>query len=73
VVVAVLSEVERAVVEILRERGGRGTLREIALELYKRGYSPRTTSNALYYLVLKGLVRRTGKGHYELAGGGDVE
>ena len=65
-----MSEVESAVVEILKERGGRATLREIAAELYKRGYSPRTTPNTLFYLTVKGLVRRAGKGVYELAEGG---
>ena len=67
-----MSEVESAVVEILKERGGRATLREIAAELYKRGYSPRTTPNTLFYLTVKGLVRRAGKGVYELAEGGDA-
>jgi uncharacterized membrane protein len=65
----VVSEVERAVLEALRERGGRATLRELAVELYKRGYSPRSLSNTLFYLTVKGLVRRAGKGLYELAGG----
>jgi len=62
----VVSEVERAVVEILRERGGRATLRELAVELHRRGYSPRSAHGALYYLAVKGLVRRAGKGVYEL-------
>lgn len=64
------SEVERAVVEILRERGGRATLRELAVELHRRGYSPRSAHGALYYLAVKGLVRRAGKGLYELVEGG---
>ena len=64
------SEVERAVVEILRERGGRATLRELAVELHRRGYSPRSAHGALYYLAIKGVVRRVGKGVYELAEGG---
>jgi len=64
--------VERAVVEILRERGGRATLRELAVELHRRGYSPRSAHGALYYLAVKGLVRRAGKGVYELAEGGDA-
>jgi uncharacterized membrane protein len=66
-VTPVLSEVERAVVEILKERGGRATFREIAVELHRRGYSPRTTPNTLFYLTVKGVVRRAGKGLYELA------
>jgi len=66
----VASEVERAVVEILRERGGRATLRELAVELHRRGYSPRSAHGALYYLAVKGLVRRAGKGLYELVEGG---
>jgi len=67
-----LSEVERHVIEIMRERGGRVAVREVAVELYKRGYSPRMASNTLYYLAVKGLVRRAGKGVYELAEtGGD--
>jgi Mn-dependent DtxR family transcriptional regulator len=65
---AVLTELEK-VVEILKERGGRATVREIAAELYRRGYSPRMASNTLYYLAIKGVVRRAGKGVYELAGG----
>jgi len=68
-----LSEVERAVVEILRERGGKATLREIAVGLHKRGYSPRTTPNTLFYLTVKGVVRRAGKGLYELAGGAEAK
>jgi uncharacterized membrane protein len=68
-VIPMLSEVERTVVEILREKGGRATVREVAAELYKRGYSPRMASNAFYYLAIKGVVRRAGKGVYELAGG----
>jgi Mn-dependent DtxR family transcriptional regulator len=71
-VIPMLSEVERTVVEILKERGGRATVREIAVELYRRGYSPRMASNTLYYLAVKGLVRRVGKGVYELAEGGDA-
>ena len=67
-----MSEVERAVVEILKERGGRAALRELAVELYKRGYSPRSLSNTLFYLTVKGLVRRVGKGVYELVEGGDA-
>jgi uncharacterized membrane protein len=63
----VASEVERAVLEVLRERGGRATLRELAVELHRRGFSPRMASNTLYYLAVKGLVRRAGKGVYELA------
>jgi hypothetical protein len=55
------------VVEILRERGGRATLREVAVGLHRRGYSPRSAHGALYYLAVKGLVRRVGKGLYELA------
>jgi len=55
-VIPVASEVERAVVEILRERGGRATLRELAVELHRRGYSPRSAHGALYYLAVKGLV-----------------
>ena len=62
-----LSEVERTVVEILKERGGRATVRELAVELYRRGYSPRMASNAFYYLTIKGVVRRVSKGVYELA------
>ncbi len=31
-----LTEVERQVVEILKERGGRATLKEVALELHRR-------------------------------------
>jgi uncharacterized membrane protein len=69
-VIPVASEVERAVVEILRERGGRATLRELAVELHRRGYSPRSAHGALYYLAVKGLVRRAGKGLYELVEGG---
>jgi predicted transcriptional regulator of viral defense system len=65
---AVLTELEK-VVEILKERGGRATVREVAAELYRRGYSPRMASNAFYYLAIKGVVRRAGKGVYELAGG----
>jgi uncharacterized membrane protein len=68
-VIPMLSEVERTVVEILRERGGRATLKEVAAELYRRGFSPRTTPNTLFYLTVKGVVRRAGKGVYELAGG----
>jgi repressor of nif and glnA expression len=68
-VIPMLSEVEMTVVEIMRERGGRATLREVAAELYKRGYSPRTTPNTLFYLTVKGVIRRAGKGTYELAGG----
>jgi uncharacterized membrane protein len=68
-VIPVASEVERAVLEALRERGGRATLRELAAELYRRGYSPRSAHGALYYLAVKGLVRRAGKGLYELSGG----
>jgi len=68
----VVSEVERAVVEILRERGGRATLRELAVELHRRGYSPRSAHGALYYLAVKGVVRRAGKGVYELVEGGDA-
>ncbi|MCC5990175.1 MAG: hypothetical protein LM558_01510 [Thermosphaera sp.] len=67
-----VSEVERAVVEILRERGGRATLRELAVELHRRGYSPRSAHGALYYLAVKGVVRRAGKGVYELVEGGDA-
>ena len=66
------SEVERAVLEALRERGGRAAFREIAVELHKRGYSPRSAHGALYYLAVKGVVRRAGKGVYELAEGGDA-
>jgi uncharacterized membrane protein len=69
-VLPMLSEVERAVVEILRERGGRATFRELAVELHRRGYSPRTTPNTLFYLTVKGVVRRAGKGVYELVEGG---
>jgi Mn-dependent DtxR family transcriptional regulator len=72
-VLPMLSEVERHVIEIMRERGGRATVREIAVELYKRGYSPRMASNTLYYLAVKGLVRRAGKGVYELVEGGDAK
>jgi len=68
----VASEVERAVLEALRERGGRAAFREIAVELHKRGYSPRSAHGALYYLTVKGVVRRAGKGLYELAEGGDA-
>jgi repressor of nif and glnA expression len=68
-----LSEVERVVVEILRERGGRASLREVAVELHKRGYSPRTTPNTMFYLTVKGVVRRAGKGVYELAEGGGTK
>ena len=67
------SEVERAVVEILRERGGRATLRELAVELHRRGYSPRSAHGALYYLAIKGVVRRAGKGLYELVGGAEAK
>ena len=63
-----LSEVERTVVEIMREKGGRATVREVAAELYRRGFSPRTTPNTMFYLAVKGVVRRAGKGVYELAG-----
>ena len=66
------SEVEKAVLEALRERGGRAAFREIAVELHKRGYSPRSAHGALYYLAVKGVVRRAGKGVYELAEGGDA-
>jgi uncharacterized membrane protein len=66
-VIPMLSEVEKAVVEILKERGGRATLKEVATELYRRGFSPRTTPNTLFYLTVKGVVRRAGKGVYELA------
>jgi uncharacterized membrane protein len=66
---AVLTELEKAVVEILRERGGRATLKEVAVELHKRGYSPRSAHGALYFLTVKGVVRRAGKGVYELAEG----
>jgi uncharacterized membrane protein len=69
-VIPVASEVERAVLEALRERGGRATLRELAVELHKRGFSPRSAHGALYYLAVKGLVKRAGKGTYELAEGG---
>jgi predicted transcriptional regulator len=65
----VASGAEEAVVEILKEKGGKTTYREIAAELYRRGFSPRTTSNTLFYLTVKGVVRRAGKGVYELAGG----
>jgi hypothetical protein len=68
-VIPVASEVERAVVEILREKGGKTTFKEIAVELHKRGYSPRSAHGALYYLAVKGLVKRAGKGLYELSGG----
>jgi uncharacterized membrane protein len=71
-VIPVASEVERAVLEALRERGGRATLRELAAELYRRGYSPRSAHGALYYLAVKGLVKRAGKGVYELAGGAEA-
>ena len=67
------SEVERAVLEALRERGGRAAFREIAVELHKRGYSPRSAHGALYYLAVKGVVRRAGKGVYELAGGAEAK
>jgi hypothetical protein len=66
---AVLTELERKVVEILRERGGRATLKEVAVELHRRGYSPRSAHGALYYPAVKGVVRRAGKGVYELAEG----
>jgi Mn-dependent DtxR family transcriptional regulator len=73
-VIPMLSEVERTVVEILKGRGGRATVREVAVELYKRGYSPRMASNTFYYLTVKGVVRRAGKGLYELTeGGGDAK
>ena len=68
-----MSEVERAVVEILKERGGRATVREVAAELYRRGFSPRTTPNTMFYLTVKGVVRRAGKGVYELAGGAEAK
>jgi uncharacterized membrane protein len=71
-VIPVASEVERAVLEALRERGGRATVRELAAELYKRGFSPRSAHGALYYLAVKGAVRRAGKGVYELVEGGDA-
>ena len=67
------SEVERAVVEILRERGGRATLRELAVELHRRGFSPRSAHGALYFLAVKGVVRRAGHGTYELAGGAEAK
>ena len=67
------SEVEKAVLEALRERGGRAAFREIAVELHKRGYSPRSAHGALYYLAVKGVVRRAGKGVYELAGGAEAK
>jgi hypothetical protein len=41
----------------------------VATELYRRGFSPRTTPNTMFYLAVKGIVRRAGKGLYELAGG----
>jgi repressor of nif and glnA expression len=69
-VIPVVSEVEKAVLEALRERGGRVAFREIAVELHRRGYSPRSAHGALYYLAVKGVVRRAGKGVYELAEGG---
>jgi uncharacterized membrane protein len=65
----VASEVERAVLEALRERGGRAAFRELAVELHKRGYSPRSAHGALYYLAVKGLVRRAGTGLSALSGG----
>jgi DNA-binding IclR family transcriptional regulator len=68
-VIPVASEVERAVLEVLRERGGRAAFRELAVELHKRGFSPRSAHGALYYLAVKGVVRRAGKGVYELAEG----
>jgi uncharacterized membrane protein len=68
-VIPVASEVERAVLEALRERGGRATLRELAVELHRRGFSPRSLSNTLFYLTVKGVVRRAGRGVYELAEG----
>jgi DNA-binding IclR family transcriptional regulator len=68
-VTLVVSEVERAVLEALREGGGRATLREIAVELHKRGLSPRSAHGALYFLAVKGVVRRAGHGTYELAEG----
>jgi repressor of nif and glnA expression len=71
-VIPVASEVERAVLEVLRERGGRAAFKEIAVELHKRGFSPRSAHGALYYLAVKGLVRRAGKGVYELAGGAEA-
>jgi Mn-dependent DtxR family transcriptional regulator len=67
-VIPVASEVERAVLEALRERGGRAAFRELAVELHRRGFSPRSAHSALYYLAVKGLVRRAGKGVYELTG-----
>jgi Mn-dependent DtxR family transcriptional regulator len=73
VVVVVLSEVEKQVVEILRERGGRATLKEVAVELHKRGFSPRSAHGALYFLAVKGVVRRAGHGIYELTEGGDAK
>jgi Mn-dependent DtxR family transcriptional regulator len=63
---AVLTELEK-VVEILKERGGRATVREVAAGLYRRGFSPRSAHGALYYLAVKGVVRRAGKGLYELS------
>jgi Mn-dependent DtxR family transcriptional regulator len=69
---AVLTELEKVVVEVLRERGGRATLKEVAVELHRRGFSPRSAHGALYYLAVKGVVRRAGKGVYELAEGGDT-
>jgi DNA-binding IclR family transcriptional regulator len=65
--------VERAVLEALRERGGRAAFRELAVELHKRGFSPRSAHGALYYLAVKGLVRRAGKGVYELSGGAEAK
>jgi repressor of nif and glnA expression len=72
-VIPMLTEVERQVVEILKERGGRATLKEVALELHRRGYSPRYAHGALYYMALKGVVRRAGRGTYELAEGGGMK
>lgn len=43
-----LTELEKVVVEILRERGGRATLKEVALELHRRGFSLRSAHGALY-------------------------
>jgi DNA-binding IclR family transcriptional regulator len=72
-VIPVASEVERVVLEALRERGGKATLRELAVELHRRGFSPRSAHGALYYLAVKGLVRRAGKGVYELTGGAEAK
>jgi uncharacterized membrane protein len=70
---AVLTELEKVVVEILRERGGRATLKEVALELHRRGFSLRSAHGALYYLALKGMVRRAGHGSYELVARGGTK